>query len=57
MAPQSAAWHLLCKPGIREAMNDFRSIGVPAEGCGSDIGRKALWVIRGLSLPAIVKPH
>jgi len=37
-------------------MNDFRSIGVPAEGSGSDIGRKALWVIRELGLPAIVKP-
>jgi Domain of unknown function (DUF427) len=36
-------------------MNDFRSIGVPAEGGGSDIGRKALWVIRELGLPAIVK--
>ena len=35
-------------------MNDFRSIGVPAEG-GSNIGRKALWVIRELGLPAIVK--
>lgn len=41
--------------GIREAMNDFRSTGVPAEGGGSDIGRKALWVIRELGLPAIVK--
>ena len=36
-------------------MNDFRSIGVPAYGGGSDIGRKALWVIRELGLPAIVK--
>jgi hypothetical protein len=36
-------------------MNDFRSIGVPAEGDGSDIGRKALWVIRELGLPAIVR--
>jgi hypothetical protein len=36
-------------------MNDFRSIGVPAEGGGSDIGWKALWVIRELGLPAIVK--
>ena len=36
-------------------MNDFRSIGVPAEGGRSDIGRKALWVIRELGLPAIVK--
>jgi hypothetical protein len=38
-----------------EAMNDFRSIRVPAEGGGSDIVRKALWVIRELGLPAIVK--
>jgi hypothetical protein len=38
-----------------EAMNDFRNIGVPAEGGGSDIGRKALWVVRELGLPAIVK--
>jgi hypothetical protein len=36
-------------------MNDFRSIGVLAEGGGSAIGRKALWVIRELGLPAIVK--
>lgn len=38
-----------------EAMNDFRSTGVPADGGGSDIGRKALWVVRELGLPAIVK--
>jgi hypothetical protein len=38
-----------------EAMNDFRGTGVPAEGGGPDIGRKALWVIRELGLPAIVK--
>jgi hypothetical protein len=38
-----------------ESMNDFRSTAVPAEGGGSDIGRKALWVIRELGLPAIVK--
>jgi len=36
-------------------MNDFRSIGVPAEGGRSDTCRKALWVIRELGLPAIVK--
>ena len=36
-------------------MNDFRDTGVPAEGGGSDISRKALWVIRELGLPAIVK--
>jgi hypothetical protein len=36
-------------------MNDFRDIDVPAEGSGSEIGRKALWVIRELGLPAIVK--
>ncbi len=41
--------------GIGEAMNDFRSTGVSAEGGGSDIGRKALWVIREFGLPAIVK--
>ena len=37
-------------------MNDFRSTGVPADGSGPDIGRKALWVIRELGLPAIVRP-
>jgi hypothetical protein len=36
-------------------MNDFRDTGVPAEGGGSDIGRTALWVVRELGLPAIVK--
>ena len=40
-------------------MNDFRSLRVPAHsdgnGDGSDIDRKALWVIRELGLPAIVK--
>src|ERR1700733_6470267 len=40
-------------------MNDFRGIRVPADsdggGDGSEIGRKALWVIRELELPAIVK--
>jgi len=36
-------------------MNDFRSTGVPADGGGSDIGRTALWVVRELGLPAIVK--
>jgi len=36
-------------------MNNFRNIGVPAEGGGPDIGWKALWVIRELGLPAIVK--
>lgn len=36
-------------------MNDFRSIRVPAEGGGSGIDRKALWVVRELGLPAIVK--
>ena len=36
-------------------MNDFRSIGVPAEGGESETGGKALWVIRELGLPAIVK--
>ena len=40
-------------------MSDFRSIRVPADsdgnGDGTDIDRKALWVIRELGLPAIVK--
>jgi hypothetical protein len=36
-------------------MNDVRRIGLPAEGDGSDIGRQALWAIRELGLPAIVK--
>jgi hypothetical protein len=36
-------------------MNDFRSIRVPTDGGASDIGRKALWVIRELGLPAIVR--
>jgi hypothetical protein len=36
-------------------MNDFRSIRVPADGGGYDIDRKALWVVRELGLPAIVK--
>jgi hypothetical protein len=40
---------------LAKAMNDFRSIGVRAKGDGSDIGRKAYWVIRELGLPAIVK--
>jgi hypothetical protein len=44
---------------LEEAINDFRSIRVPADGDGngdgSDIDRKALWVIRELGLPAIVK--
>jgi hypothetical protein len=35
-------------------MNDFRNTGVPAEGGRSDIGRKALWVIRELGLPVII---
>jgi hypothetical protein len=41
--------------GCAEAMNDFRNISGPAEGGGSDIDRKALWMIRELGLPAIVK--
>ena len=36
-------------------MNDFRSIRVPADDGGSDIDRKALWVVRELGLPAFVK--
>jgi hypothetical protein len=38
-----------------EAMNDFRSIRVPADDGGSGIDRKAPWVVRELGLPAIVK--
>jgi len=38
-----------------EAMNDFRGTGMPAECGRPDIGRKALWVIRELGLPSIVK--
>ena len=37
------------------AMNDFRGIRVPADDGGPDIDRKALWVVRELGLPAIVK--
>jgi hypothetical protein len=40
---------------VAEAMNDFRSIRVPADGGGPDIDRKALWVVKELALPAIVK--
>lgn len=36
-------------------MNDFRNNGMPAAGAGSDASRNALWVIRELGLPAIVK--
>jgi hypothetical protein len=36
-------------------MNDSRSTGVPAEDSGFDVGRKSLWVIRELGLPAILK--
>jgi hypothetical protein len=36
-------------------MNDSRRIRVPAEGTGTGIDRKALWVVRELGLPAIVK--
>lgn len=35
-------------------MNEVRSIRVSAEGGGSDVDRKALWVVRELALPAIV---
>jgi hypothetical protein len=49
LAPPPQDWE------FAEAMNDFRSIRVPAEGGGSDIDRKALWVVRELGLPAIVK--
>jgi len=36
-------------------MNDFRSIRVPSDDGGPDIDRKALWVVRELGQPAIVK--
>src|SRR5687768_12130588 len=36
-------------------MNDFRGARVPADGGGSGIDRKVLWVVRELGLPAIVK--
>ncbi|MDT5037169.1 MAG: hypothetical protein QOE03_2354 [Micromonosporaceae bacterium] len=36
-------------------MNDFRSIRVPTDGCGPHRARKALWVVKELALPAIVK--
>jgi hypothetical protein len=37
-------------------MSNPRSSGVPADDTGSDPGWKALWVVRELALPAIVKP-
>jgi hypothetical protein len=40
---------------LAEAMNDFRNIRMSADGGGSDVDRKALWVIRELGLPTIVK--
>jgi hypothetical protein len=36
-------------------MNNFRNTGVPAAGNGSGASRKALWVVKELGLPAIVK--
>ncbi|MBB5960413.1 hypothetical protein FHS29_007037 [Saccharothrix tamanrassetensis] len=36
-------------------MNDFRSTPVPVDGGEPDVDRKALWVVRELGLPAIVK--
>ncbi len=36
-------------------MNEIRHARVPAQEGGSDIDRKALWVVRELGLPAIVK--
>jgi len=36
-------------------MNDYRSTRVSADGGRPDVDRKALWVIRELGLPAIVK--
>ena len=50
--PSNAAFVSL---GIREAMNNFRGTGVPATGNGSSGSRKALWVVKELGLPAIVK--
>ena len=38
-----------------EIMTELRNIRVPADGGGSEVDRKALWVIRELGLPAIVK--
>lgn len=38
-----------------EAMNEFLSNRVPADDGGPDIDRKALWEVRELGLPAIVK--
>jgi hypothetical protein len=40
---------------VAEAMNDFGNIRGPADGSGPDIDGKALWVVRELGLPAIVK--
>jgi hypothetical protein len=36
-------------------MSNFRNTGVPAAGNGSGASRKALWVVKELGLPAIVK--
>jgi hypothetical protein len=41
--------------GFAEAMSDLRSTRVPTDGGGPDIDRKALWVVKELALPAIVK--
>ncbi|WP_431961774.1 DUF1062 domain-containing protein [Actinacidiphila sp. bgisy160] len=38
-----------------EAMTHSRPARVPVEGGGTDVDRKALWVIRELGLPAVVK--
>jgi hypothetical protein len=38
-----------------QTMNDVRSTGVPADGDRAGIDRKALWVVRELGLPTIVK--
>lgn len=57
-AAHGAAERCLTPPHAREfaeAMNDFRTAGMPAEAGGPDVGRQALWVIRELGLPAIVK--
>ncbi len=50
--PSGAAFVSL---GIRETMNNSRGTGVPAAGNGSGASRKALWVVKELGLPAIVR--
>lgn len=60
-AAHSATKRCLALPSqvLEDAINDFRGIRVPARsddnGDGPEIDRKALWTIRELGLPAIVK--